>query len=300
MTLPRRLLPGSSYLITRRCIQRQFLLTPDRAIKDIFLFCLAHAAKEHGIEVHVATCLSNHFHLVVTDVEARLPAFMHWLDLHMAKCVNAYRGRWGALFEPESYSGVELIESADVFDKMIYTLINPVKSGLVGHGCEWPGFRSRPEDIDEREYVIERPRVCFSARGPVPEEVRLTFVRPRHFGDRSAEDFRETLGRRYRDLEGSIRRRFDEEGRKFVGRRGVLEQDPCETPRSYEERRGLNPRIAAGRKWPRIMAIQELQTFRRQYPEALARYRGGDREVIFPAGTYAMRVRFGVRCRRPP
>jgi REP element-mobilizing transposase RayT len=119
-------LPGSSYLITRRCIQRQFFLTPDRTINDIFLFCLAHAAKEHGVAVHVATCLSNHFHLVVTDTEARLPDFMYGLDLHMAKCVNAYRGRWGALFEPESYSGVELIESADVFDKMIYTLINPV------------------------------------------------------------------------------------------------------------------------------------------------------------------------------
>ena len=54
----------------------------------------------------------------------------------------------------------------------------------------------------------------------------MTFVRPGHFGDRSAEDFRETLGRRYRDLEGAIRRRFDEEGRKFVGRRGGSRRIP--------------------------------------------------------------------------
>ena len=44
---------------------------------------------------------------------------------------------------------------------------------------------------------------------------------------------------------------------------------------------------------------QELQTFRRQYPEALTRYRGADHEVIFPTGTYAMRVRFGLCCHPP-
>ena len=30
MSIPRQVLPGSTYMITRRCTQRQFLMRPDR------------------------------------------------------------------------------------------------------------------------------------------------------------------------------------------------------------------------------------------------------------------------------
>ena len=77
MSKPRRVLPGSTYLITRRCLGRQFLLRPSRDVNQVFLFCLAHSARMCGIEVHAFCVLSNHYHLVVTDPLARLPEFMH-------------------------------------------------------------------------------------------------------------------------------------------------------------------------------------------------------------------------------
>jgi len=42
--LPRQVLPRQFYLITRRCTQRQFLLRPDAATNNAFLYCLIHAA----------------------------------------------------------------------------------------------------------------------------------------------------------------------------------------------------------------------------------------------------------------
>lgn len=42
--LPRQVLPGQFYLITRRCSQRQFLLRPDTATNNAFLYCLIDAA----------------------------------------------------------------------------------------------------------------------------------------------------------------------------------------------------------------------------------------------------------------
>jgi putative transposase len=301
MCAPRCLLPGRSYLITRRCIQRQFLLTPSkRIVNEIVLFCLAHSAGKYKIKVHAAMFLSNHFHLVVTDTEGRLPQFMHWMDLYIAKCVNAFRGRWGALFEPESYSGVDLIEDDDVLDNMIYTLINPVQAGLVRWGVEWPGFRSRPEDIGECEYVVKRPEIFFSPKGSIPKEARLTFVKPEKFSHMSDADFRKFFRAKYRFLEESLQDKFDAEGREFLGQRKIRDQNPYESATSWEEKRGLDPRIAAKRKWPRIAAINDLRNFRKEYGEALERYRAGEHDVIFPAGTYWMRVHFGVRCYPAP
>jgi putative transposase len=75
MTAPRQILAGATYLVTRRCSQRLFLLKPSRLTNSVFLYLLAVAARRFGIAVHAYCVLSNHFHLVLTDPAARLPAF---------------------------------------------------------------------------------------------------------------------------------------------------------------------------------------------------------------------------------
>lgn len=42
--LPRQVLPRQFYLITRRCSRREFLLRPDPATNNAFLYCLIDAA----------------------------------------------------------------------------------------------------------------------------------------------------------------------------------------------------------------------------------------------------------------
>ena len=49
--LPRQVLPRRFYLITRRCAQRQFLLRPDAATNNAFLYCLIHAALRCEIDL---------------------------------------------------------------------------------------------------------------------------------------------------------------------------------------------------------------------------------------------------------
>jgi len=43
MTAPRQVLPGTTYLVSRRCAQRQFLLKPSRTTNEVFGFVLAVA-----------------------------------------------------------------------------------------------------------------------------------------------------------------------------------------------------------------------------------------------------------------
>jgi hypothetical protein len=51
MTLPREIIPGRFYMVTRRCTQRQLLLRPDKKTNNAFIYCLAEAAQRFGIDV---------------------------------------------------------------------------------------------------------------------------------------------------------------------------------------------------------------------------------------------------------
>lgn len=62
MTVPRCILPGTTYLVTRRCAQRQFLLRPSAETTAIFRYVLALAVHRFGVQLHAACVLSNHFH----------------------------------------------------------------------------------------------------------------------------------------------------------------------------------------------------------------------------------------------
>jgi REP element-mobilizing transposase RayT len=92
VSLPRMITKGASYLVTRRCTQRQFLLRPSAETNRIFVYCLAYAAKQTGVEIHGLVVMSNHWHGVVTDPEARLPEFLQILHRLIAAATNALLG----------------------------------------------------------------------------------------------------------------------------------------------------------------------------------------------------------------
>ena len=73
MTMPRQILPGSTWLVTRRCSERRFFSRPDRFVVRAFLYCLGYAARLFGVQLHGFVVLSNHWHAVVTDPRAVLP-----------------------------------------------------------------------------------------------------------------------------------------------------------------------------------------------------------------------------------
>lgn len=298
MSAPRQISPGTIYLLTRRCAQRQFLLRPDSQINQIFRFCLAYAAQRYRIRIHNFSVLSNHFHIVATDDHGTLPQFMHWLDEYVAKCCNLHLGRWETFWAPGSYSAVRLLDRDDIVAKMVYVYTNPVDAGLVATAREWPGARSLPEDLARPPAEIERPRGFFREKGPLPDRAVLRLSVPDALTE-TTDDPVELLERAVHEREQEIQLRFRAEGRRFLGWRRVLAQSPFGRPESAAQRRNLNPRIAARDKWRRIETLQRLKDFLDAYRRARRRYLEGDRSVLFPWGTYGMRVRLGVMCAGP-
>jgi REP element-mobilizing transposase RayT len=289
MSIPREVLPGRTYMITRRCTQRQFLMRPDRETNNAFIYCLAVAAERYRIQVLFTVAMSNHHHTGVYDAEGNYPLFIEHFHKLFAKCQNALRGRWENFWSSEQTSVVRLVDPNDIVDKMIYALTNPVKDGLVEKAHHWPGVTSLEALLQGRPLVASLPKHFFREDGPMPEVVNLTFARPQGFDELSPKAFADLIIERVcaaEELAAGERRRT---GATVLGRRCVLDQKWTDRPGTREPRRRLNPRVAARSKWSRIEALMRNRAFRDAYAAARASFAAGIRDVIFPAGTYWLR-----------
>src|SRR4051812_15016222 len=300
MSAPREVLPGRTYMITRRCTQRQFLMRPDRETNSAFIYCLAEAAARYRIDVIFTVAMSNHHHTGIHDPEGHYPAFLEHFHKLFAKCQNALRGRWENFWSSEQTSVVRLVDPNDVVDKMVYALTNPVKDGLVDKTHHWPGVTSLNALLHGSALSATRPKHFFRDEGTMPESVTLRFVRPRGFEHLSDDELCTLILDRVRVAEEKIAAERHRDGTTIMGRKAVLAQRWSDRPRTREPRRMLDPRVAARSKWSRIEALLRNAAFRDAYAAARAAFVGGIVHALFPPGTYWLRRFANVPCEPHP
>ena len=300
MTWPRCIVPGTTYLLTRRCTQRRFTLVPRGIVPKLIGYCVALAAERHGVLVHAITVMSNHWHAVVTDPHRRIPEFSRDVHSLTARALNAHLGRWEALWSSQRLSLVELVDAPDVWDKLVYTLTNPVEAGLVARSAEWPGLRTRSVDMTRDPRIFKRPRTKFFRRSRLPKEVRLCLSVPPLLEPCDAHSFAQELQERIVARETILRERMEAAGRRFMGAADVKRQRRDASPRTHEKRRGRDPAVASRDRTRRLGALERLRRFRDAYRAALARWRQRAGAVRFPEGTYKMRDYPGVISDRAP
>ncbi len=86
------------------------------------------------------------------------------------------------------------------------------------------------------------------------------------------------------------------DGHPFMGARAVCKQSPFDRPTTHEPRREMSPQVACRNNWARIEALGRLKALVDSYKAAWHRYRAGQREAVFPHGTYWLRVYASVTC----
>jgi len=288
MSLPRRVLPNQTYLVTRRCLGRRFLLRPDDALNNAFVYCLALAAAKHGVEVHALCVMSNHYHLVLTDVHGVLPDFMAWLNRQLAMCVKRLR-RWDeVVWEPNvAYSAVDLSGPAEVLDKVTYVLLNPVSAGLVRSAERWPGALSTLARLRTRSMKATRPTVWF--KDNAPQEATLTLTVPPCIIDR--QGYLTALAVLTTTRRAQVRTELRRLGRGVLGPIRVQKTAVTDQPATRKPRFGRSPTFSALTRSAWLAAAQRLRAFRLAYRTAYEAWRSGEPQVEFPMGTWWV-VRF--------
>jgi putative transposase len=293
MSQPRQVVPLATYLITRRILRRHFLLRPDAAITGIILYALAVSSRLFGVEVHAICAMSNHLHLVVTDVQGVLPRFLQYFHRLVALATKVLRAWEGPLWEPGAVSAVRLLTPAAVVKTIAYLLANPVAAGLVEHPHEWPGAKVDVGDIGRGVLHASRPEVYFDPANPQwPEHAELQITLPPDVEKDSADGFRGAVAAELARMEARAHEDMREQGRRFLGAEQVRAVSPYDRATSFEALRDRNPTFAVSREqegaWRAAAAA--VRAFRTSYRAVLERWRAGAREALFPVGTWWMCV----------
>jgi putative transposase len=282
-------------MITRRCSERRFFMRPDSETNNAFVYCLAVAAEKTEVGVIFFLAMSNHYHAGIVDKRGRLPEFLEHFHKLFAKHQNALRGRWENFWATEQTSAVELVDEEDVFGKMMYTLTNPVKDGLVQRADQWPGASSLGAQLYGQRISANRPRHLFRANGPMPETATLELTPPPGAASTARDEYAKVLQERLAAEEARFQAERLREGVHVLGRKAILQQRWSESPITVEPRRRLNPRVACRNCWRRIETLRRNSGFVDAYRAARDLLLTGI-ETVFPEGTYWLRRFAGAAC----
>ena len=91
VTPPRYIVEDQLVFVTCGAVGRSFRFLPVEAVVRFLWFALAATVRKYGIAVHEVFFLSNHFHIVLTDVDGCLPDFMRDLNSLVSRGLNALR-----------------------------------------------------------------------------------------------------------------------------------------------------------------------------------------------------------------
>ena len=281
MTLPRQVVPGRDYMITRRCSERRFFLRPDEDTNNAFIYCLALAAMRSNVQVTFSVAMSNHHHTAIHDSDGNFPIFTEHFHGLLARCQNAHLGRFENFWSSEPTSVVHLVEPNDLLDKMIYAFTNPTAADLVDTVEEWPGVTTLPATLSGGHITATRPKHFFRDDGQMPEVVSLPIARPCSFENLGQEEWANLVTERVRAQEADHRQRRATKGITVLGHAGVLRQDPFDCPSSHAPRFQMSPQVAAKSKWARIEALKRNRSFIERYRDAFLGHVAGLANVVF-------------------
>ena len=259
-------------------------------MREIIVYLLAVCAEQHGIRVHAFCAMSTHLHLVVTDPWGVLPRFLECFHRLVGLCTKVLRDWEGSLWDHAQTSVVRLETTEAVVDKIGYVLANPVASGLVRHAHEWPGAKSRVDELGGGRVRAARPRVYLDAdRGRWPDAAAVELALPSEVRGSDAGAWRDAVKASVAEHEVRGRAEVAGSGRGFLGARRAERMSPYDRATSVEAVRERNPTFAVGAvAGAYASAVRALRAFRRAYDAAMERWRAGVRDTVFPAGTWWM------------
>lgn len=234
MTSARRWIKDGCYALARRTLEQRRRLAPSPEVNEALNYLLLRECQENRdhVEVTAFCALSNHHHLLVTDLQGGADSKVSELcrDFHatLAKTLNALHGRSGVVWDPgRSFNQVEVHGFQAEVAQWVYVAGQAVAAGLVEAPEDWPGICWLPEDVG-RTLTAKRPDVLFSTAVLEEEEEEGDDEALRHARERLAKRSRDD---KKRGRSRSRRKQLAKE-RERRGRRAAPETSERRQPRS--------------------------------------------------------------------
>lgn len=295
MTAPRCILPGTTYLVTRRTTRRHMLMRPDAdgAIQNIYWYVTAVVARECGITLHAVQMLSTHIHEVLTDTRGELPRFLQQRNRLFANALKCHRKWPEEVFSRGAPNCVVIYGASAALQEIGYTLANCVSAGLVARPEDWPGV-SVVADGSQQKIRATRPTVYFDGWNPRwPDVAEIDLALPQVIADSH-----DTEAGAYRAVRGAIadavdraRQALEATGRFFGKVEKLVRISHTAQASSDEPRRDRVPSFATAKISARTAeALRIKREFQLAYRAAFRRLCDGVAHATFPAGTWRLRT----------
>lgn len=297
---PRWYKADSAYVEVQRTVDRQFLFKPDDSVRNIIGACVGRALKKFPVKLYWIDFNINHKHVgrapLSDDPEhiQNMLRFDQLLNSLLARELNRHYDRDGALFSTRNRSK-QSMDDRSLEQQLLYAVTNVVKDGLVDRVAHWKGFSSYGQlatgNVD-RYWYVNRAK-WWAAGGPLGRKAPEEFVEwvdveltPLPSWEGMKPHQRQAHFRRLvRQLEQDYREGRERYGNRVAGPRKLARVDPRSRPRERKPRTP-QPLCHASTASGRREFERGFREFLRAYHSASARYRSGEWEVEFPAGTF--------------
>jgi putative transposase len=287
--------PNSLVSITCRTVQGRFLFKPGPDFNDRFLGILGRAQRRHNLILNAVSVLSNHLHILAVPESARqLADFMRDFKSKLAREVNRLTGWSGPVFERRYEMTVVTSEDRAQIERLSYVLAQSVKEGLVEEVREWPGVHSAAALIEGTTlegHWFDRTRE-YAARNQREEITRLQFAEEESvilspipcWAHLSPDVYRARIAGIVETLESEAARLRSLNGTSVLGVAAILAKDPQHRPESIAC--SPAPLVHAATKAARKAFYDAYAWFVAAFRQAAEKLRQGDRNAVFPAGSF--------------
>ena len=289
MTKPKEQHKGQCAELTRSTGHRTFYWRPGHDSRELFGYMFGKALLDCGQLAHAASCMSNHTHILLTDVSGRRSAFMQQLFSNSARKRNLQLNRRENIWAPGEPGDMAVLDVEEVVERVLYIALQPVAAGCVERVEQWTGFQILPRHWG-KPMRFRRPELCSNK---MPEFVEFTPMPPPGFEHIPLEQ----VIAFFEDLIAAEERRCARKRRRPVLGIAYCEaMSPFSTPKTKRAMRTLNPRFCSTDHSLLFRALRRQREFRNEHRRSLNRFRKGRRDVAVPAGTQQMARLAGAEC----
>lgn len=296
---PRIETPEIPSFVTTRSRNSELWFVNNSPLEDAILGYGAKFSKRYNAKIYALAIEGNHIQGPIGFPDGNRAHFMRDFNSCIARAVKRTTPEYrGGTFWARRYSAEFLPNDEDVEEYFFYTVLQPIKDGLVERISQYPGYNCFYDAIRgiKRKYKFVRWAEYNAAKrydknlkvSDYIEIVELEYARLPGYENLSRKEYVDLMNRKLEERRLKIVEDRRNRGLGFVGREKLLKVKRGTLPKNTKtsDIRTHRPRVLSKDDKTRAEYKAWYFSIYFEYKVASKEYRNGNVEIEFPKGTY--------------